>query len=449
MRASLFVLWAFLVAAGLVPDRAFAQSIDDRDELGKKAQQLYEAGKYAEALDIQARLTHEIEKAETSDIGSPGPRTADALGSVAFYAVFARKFDDALATTERARVLAPDLLWLESNRAHALLFLGRIDEARALYLTHKGKQISQNDDIIWEDAIAEDFEALHAAGLDHAMSAEIIAALGLNTAVPRSEVDALTRLVGQLDAEGKYSEAVGSAERAVDLVRARYGEGNPKYAIAISSLAGIYYHLGRYAEAEPFYKRDLAISEKALGSNHADVSTSLNNLAELYRTQGRFSEAEPLYSRALAIAEAAMKPGDPELGVRLNNLAPLYRAQGRYAEAETMFKRALAITENGLGPDHPKVAIRLENLALLYRDHGRFTEAEPLYRRSLAIIEKAKGPDHPDVGIPLITLAELYRVQGNYPEAEALYTRTLTIFERALGPEHPWVGTSLFHLAAL
>ena len=89
----------------------------------------------------------------------------------------ARKFEDALGATERALALSPDLHWIEVNRAHALLFLGRLDEARALYLAHKGKRIPQNDNKTWDEVVREDFEALRKAGLDHPAFAEILAAL--------------------------------------------------------------------------------------------------------------------------------------------------------------------------------------------------------------------------------------------------------------------------------
>ncbi len=58
---------------------------------------------------------------------------------------------------------------------------------------------------------------------------------------------------------------------------------------------------GRYSDVIPEAERALAIREKALGPKHPDVAQSLNNLAVLYANLGDYARAEPLYQRALAI----------------------------------------------------------------------------------------------------------------------------------------------------
>src|SRR5262249_24009133 len=66
------------------------------------------------------------------------------------------------------------------------------------------------------------------------------------------------------------------------------------------------YKQGRYSEAMPLAQRALAIQKKALGPNHPSVASLLSNLAFLYLNQGRYAEAEPLYKRSLAIREKAL-----------------------------------------------------------------------------------------------------------------------------------------------
>ena len=59
------------------------------------------------------------------------------------------------------------------------MFNGRADEARALYLAHKDKLITDLDNKAWQQAVGEDFAELLKAGLAHPMMAEIEAALGI------------------------------------------------------------------------------------------------------------------------------------------------------------------------------------------------------------------------------------------------------------------------------
>jgi hypothetical protein len=90
--------------------------------------------------------------------------------------LFARDFARALAASERAHLLAPDHLAIETNHAHALMFLGRTAEARKLYLQHRNDTVSQNDKP-WRQVIAEDFAEFRKAGLDNPLMGEIESAL--------------------------------------------------------------------------------------------------------------------------------------------------------------------------------------------------------------------------------------------------------------------------------
>jgi TPR repeat protein len=129
------------------------------------------AGRYAEALQLQEASAAEDEAVETKRDGKPGEDTAGALGSVAWYALFAREYRKALIAAERAHALLPDDLIIETNRAHALMFMGYQEEAKALYLAFKGKRLP--DERSWEYVIADDFAEFRKAGLTHPMMADI------------------------------------------------------------------------------------------------------------------------------------------------------------------------------------------------------------------------------------------------------------------------------------
>jgi tetratricopeptide (TPR) repeat protein len=132
------------------------------DEL---AGQAFATRAYARAADIRKELSATVE-----GFGD-GPATAQALGQYSFYALFAREFPSALAAAERALTLAPGKLWIATNKAHALMFVGRTEEARALYLEHKGKTISESGKN-WEDEVLNDFDQFEKAGLPQAQIAE-------------------------------------------------------------------------------------------------------------------------------------------------------------------------------------------------------------------------------------------------------------------------------------
>jgi tetratricopeptide (TPR) repeat protein len=99
-------------------------------------------------------------------------RSISNIGGLAYNFVLARNFVRALETADQAISLAPDEIWLYTNRAHALMFLGRVDEARTLYLQYRGEKKVQGEKS-WETSVLEDFAELRKAGLTHPLMDEI------------------------------------------------------------------------------------------------------------------------------------------------------------------------------------------------------------------------------------------------------------------------------------
>ncbi len=484
--AAYALLFAMLAAAG-----AGGVNAQDADlkAFEKHVSELFQAGRYAEALAAAEQWAQAAEKAESAK-GKAGIQTAVALGNVAWNALFAMHPEQTLAASERALTLAPDTLWLETNRAHALLFLGRTKEAVAAYAGHKGETIPEQGK--WEEVILKDFAEFRSHGLnrpDMALAEKALAEAPASPRAPASDIDALNRQVSQLYGQGKDAEAIPIAQRALALAERTLGKEHPYTLSSVANLAGLYKLQGRYAEAEPLYKRALEARERVLGKGHPNTLTSVNNLAVLYSAQGRYGEAEPLYKRALEASERVLGKDHPNTLGTVKNLANLYQAQGRHDEAEALLRRAhtggtpappgqgaadidalislsgqlygqqkyaeaapiaqqaLTLAERTLGKEHPQTLTTVANLATLYFSRGRYGEAEPLFKRVLQGRERVLGKEHPDTLSSINNLAVLYEVQGRYRKAEPLYKSALETSERVRGKEHPGTLTVVDNLA--
>ena len=156
-----------------------------------------------------------------------------------------------------------------------------------------------------------------------------------------ADAASLNQQVNELSKQGRYSEALPVAQKALALREKALGPDNADVALSLYTLATLYQKLMRYADAEPLFKRNLAILEKLFGPDNANVATSLNNLAALYKLQSRYADAEALYKRSVAIWEK-VRLDDLNFAITLSNFADLYGAQARYAEAEPLYKRSLA-----------------------------------------------------------------------------------------------------------
>jgi tetratricopeptide (TPR) repeat protein len=129
----------------------------------KRATARVRANDYTNALKDDETNVEITTLDETSSKGQPGRNTAVALGNLAWTAVVAQSYSEALDAAERATSLAPDLLWVKGDLAHALLFAGRADEAKQIYLANKGKVLRGTE--LWEAGIHKDFAFLRTAGV--------------------------------------------------------------------------------------------------------------------------------------------------------------------------------------------------------------------------------------------------------------------------------------------
>ncbi len=94
------------------------------------------------------------------------------IGGLSYNFVLARDFAKALEAADLAIKLKPEMIWVHSNRAHALMLLGRTDQARALSLKYRDQKNVQ-DDKPWTTVILDDFADLRKKGLTDPLMTKI------------------------------------------------------------------------------------------------------------------------------------------------------------------------------------------------------------------------------------------------------------------------------------
>lgn len=130
----------------------------------------HKARHFDEAYKLAKSYRTGAEALETKKSGKPGPLTSGALNSVAWRALFVHEYAEALAAAERALQLDAKSLVAETNRAHALMLLGRTDEAKAIYLAHMGQSLNGKS---WEQVIRDDFDELWHGGVTDPLMVEV------------------------------------------------------------------------------------------------------------------------------------------------------------------------------------------------------------------------------------------------------------------------------------
>ena len=392
----LFGLWHFPVQAQEQRQPSVGGAADaELANLGSQVNQLYQAGKYAQAIPIAERYAQGIEARH----GTGGPEYALALNNLGLLLQATNRLAEAEPLMRRTIAIYEKSLGTDhpsvvvglGNLALLLQAANRLAEAESLY----------------RRALAASEKSL---GPDHP-----------NVALPLNNLAELLRVTNRL------AEAEPLVRRALAIAEKSPGSEHPDVAGYVSTLALLLYATNRFSEAEPLMRRVIATFEKSLGPDHPNVALALSNLAQLLHVTNRLAEAEPLMRRALAIFEKSLGADHPNVGTALNNLALVLQATNRLTEAEPLMRRALTIDEKSLGPEHPDVAIHLNNLAILLKTTNRPAEVEPLMRRALAIFEKSLGADHPKVAAILGSLAVLSAERGDWAAAADLGKRAKPI----------------------
>jgi tetratricopeptide (TPR) repeat protein len=127
----------------------------------------YELGRWNDAVELQKKWLALVQSAPKHDAAWTAQLNF-AYRALALYQLYARDFDGVLASTDEAIKLDPTILGPQANHATALLFLGRISEAEAIFLRYRGQKINPNDrasTAIWEDQVDANFDALQKAGI--------------------------------------------------------------------------------------------------------------------------------------------------------------------------------------------------------------------------------------------------------------------------------------------
>ncbi|MFP5271839.1 CHAT domain-containing tetratricopeptide repeat protein [Coleofasciculus sp.] len=158
----------------------------------------------------------------------------------------------------------------------------------------------------------------------------------------------LNNLANLYSSQGRYSDAEPLYRQALEMRKRLLGEEHPSVATSLNNLALLYQSQGRYSEAEPLYLQALEMRKRLLGEEHPDVANSLHNLALLYQNQGRYSEAEPLYRQALEMYKRLLGEEHPDVATSLNNLAVLYANLKDIDNTLTFLQQGLNVEEYNL-----------------------------------------------------------------------------------------------------
>ena len=289
------------------------------------------------------------------------------------------------------------------------------------------------------------------------------------------ELDRLAKQVDELRQAGKFDEAVGVAERALDLERRAGGESQARVANALSRVAELHELRGDWAGALARRKEALTVRENSDGKDHwrtvnarlalafaekvsrlaaadrAKAESAMRKAHEAARLLGRsnLAEAERAALEVIETLKSFVGPDTSEVARAWDLITRTREARNDVRGAKDATERALDVCRKSLPEDHPDTAQRLTNLGNLLKKLREYAAAEKAYERALAISRKLLPTKYPIILFPeLNALASVQNELHHYDSACKTYEEALAIVRKFLPKDHALVASSVLNLGS-
>ena len=330
------------------------QAVQDPELLKKQAEDLADAGKFAEAAATADRAVAAYEASRGPD--DPGLVSYLALAGtmhqrIQDFGPAERLFQREVSLRERA---------VPPNDAALAGSLTRLAEVK-----RNVNQVAQAEELLKRALTLLE----RVGGTDSVDVATLLSNLG-NLQLQR----------------GDAVNARTSVSRALSIYEAQGRANTLNYARLLAVQASIETRTGNFAQARDLLERSLALRDQ-LKASPAEIAPALNGLATIHQELGELDRAAVLHQRLLEIYDAPSAPQPLNAANTSINLAMLKLLKGDLAGAEPLYARALSLREGLLGPDHPDVAAALERIAVFKQVAGKPIEALASMERATNIIE--------------------------------------------------------------
>jgi tetratricopeptide (TPR) repeat protein len=324
----------------------------------------------------QSRVYHDNE-ALWRDTVAHNPAAVMAWLNLADTLAQAGRYDESIATFQRAISIRPDDPHGHNDLGNVLILVGRPAEA----LPHFERALVLKPDMA--DALSNFGNALRSLG----RSAEAIAKYRRAIELKPDHSGALNNLGAELAQTGKAQEAIPLFQRAL--------KSKPADPALHDNLAGAWRELGRFDNA-------LAEHQEALRLK-SDSAEAHVNYGRTLVAAGKIDEALRHFERALEIK--------PTLVAARSNYASALGAAGRGAEGFAQLVRAVELSPNS--------AEAQQNLGAALAQSGRTEEAVACFEKALELA--------PDFAAARLNLGTAYLALARWGKAIAQFKAALTL----------------------
>jgi tetratricopeptide (TPR) repeat protein len=249
-------------------------------------------------------------------------------------------------------------------------------------------------------------------------------------------VAVLRQNLGNLYAtESRYADAEKQYRLSYDLLKAEYGEQDPRVAPVLNKIAELTCLGGHFAAANSLFQRSLGILQSQKSPNDTEIATVLADRASTEWLLGNLSKAEKTLTELTALFERGGKDQQANLAFALEIRARISEQEGNLPGAEAHCQQALLILEQSGDPKDLATGLVTMGELLLRRQDLQGAQAK--LERALRLVTSDAAEESPLGAASMSSLARCYHMQGKPHEAAPLFERAIGIDQRMLAPDHP------------
>ena len=246
--------------------------------------------------------------------------------------------------------------------------------------------------------------------------------------------------LGNFDLEqGDLSQAEPTLLLVVKLQRASYGPKHLEIAQTLARLGMLYLKKPDLAQADRCFRQSLGMYQQLLGEDHPDTARALVRLANCEYVAKNHSQAQQHLTKALHILPRTVGEAHPDTLEAMHTLARVLPPLGEYAQAERLYRKVLKLYGQSSGNDI-QIATALLELGILYGGWNDIGNAERCLKQSLRLSRRILGDAHQDTAAVWVALAIVDARSGHLDRAEKTCHEALSVTQQVLGPNHTQTG---------
>ena len=246
--------------------------------------------------------------------------------------------------------------------------------------------------------------------------------------------------------EGEFTTALQSKQRALDIRLIVFGEQHSSTADSYHSLGITQLMKGDISSALQSTQRALDIRLKLFGEEHSSTADSYHLLGITQHKQGDISSALKSKHRALDIRLKLFEEEHSKTAEGYQSLGITQHTLGDFSSALQSAQRALDIKLKLFGKEHSSTAESYHLLGVTQYEQGDFSNALQSKQCALDIRLKMFGEDHSRTADSYHLLGVTQHEQGDFTTALQSKQRALDIRLKLFGEEHSSTADSYHSL---